>query len=542
MGNEDYNNETGQNYDDKTDQRRERKRKEKEEQDKRRGSKITIIVILLLLFIIVVVYVFLKQLMPEYMFSQGKKYLEKGMYEKALHNFDIVANAKPYDNEPVYYQALTLSKMPPTYDVQKQLYDISQLEDCDEASELAESALADMRRNFEAEVGSSYIDNVLYDDLLVRWNNSRPITYSISGMEIPQEYVGIVQNAFMEWQNASNGLITFKETMGNKNANIIVEFVNDLTPYGALDQEMCGMTIPSMKNGTLNGMVVYIKKKDMNGNDYNIDNLTTLALHEIGHALGLGGHSADVNDIMYYDAEYVNDQTVRKGISYKDLNTLRLIYKMVPDVIDTPIPESEYSKMYYHYVLTTFPGENFEMEIQRLLRQLQNDRKNIIIWVDLAINYAYKHQYARSNYILNNVIPLVQDDLPNQHVVLYNLAANYYKLRDYDTSLNYLMMAEHIKQDLDTKILETFLDVRFGRLDVAKEKLNVILKQYPDNIDVALKLAEVYHIEKNRNMENKVIDEFLKVNPNAITDRRIMKYKVQKTYSVGVKDIDLKNQ
>ena len=52
-------------------------------------------------------------------------------------------------------------------------------------------------------------------------------------------------------------------------------------------------------------------------------------------------------------------------------------------------------------------------------------------------------------------------------------------------------MAEHYREDLDTKILEAFLDVRFGRLETAKQKLKILLKNYPDNIDVALKLAEV---------------------------------------------------
>ena len=99
-------------------------------------------------------------------------------------------------------------------------------------------------------------------------------------------------------------------------------------------------------------------------------------------------------------------------------------------------------------------------------------------------------------------------------------------------------MAEQIKQDFDTRLLETFLDVRYGRLDLAKEKLNIILKQYPDNIDVALKLAEVYHIEKNRKMENQVIDDFLKNNPKAIRDRRIQKYKSGKQdKQVGLKDM-----
>ena len=81
-----------------------------------------------------------------------------------------------------------------------------------------------------------------------------------------------------------------------------------------------------------------------------------------------------------------------------------------------------------------------------------------------------------------------------------------------------------MKSDLDTQILGTFLDVRFGRLDLAKKKLKILIDQYPDNIEVALKLAEVYHIQKDRKMEKEVIDNLIKRNPKAVRDRRVLKY------------------
>ena len=339
----------------------------------------------------------------------------------------------------------------------------------------------------------------------------------------------------MNWQTATNGEIMFKETMGNKNANICFNFVDDLTFKDKYEPERIGKAIPAIKDNTLQRIDVYIKPTDTKGIRINNDKLLPLAEHEIGHALGLWGHSASPDDIMYHTGDYLNNDTKTTGISSRDVNTLMLIYKMIPDVIDIPLASEDYNNMFYHQILTTYPGENFELEIQRLISQLKDDRQNIIVWVDLAINYAYKKQYERSNYILNRVLPLVVNDYQNQHVILYNLAANYYKMRNYVTAERYLNLATKINDDLDTQILESFIDLRLGRKQIAKDKLKELHKQYPDHIEIALKLAEIYNSEKDKNLEKFVIDTLVKHNPKAIKDRRVQKYKSKGKFIVSNK-------
>lgn len=529
-----------ENWEEERTRREEERARREEERKEKRGSKITLIVIFALLIILVIAYFLLKHFMPEYLFSQGKKYYNIGQYERALHFFNLAADAKPFDDEPVYYQALTLSKLPPTYEHQKQLFDISQLEldDNDRTSQLAEDALYSMRRDMAGQFGDNYADNILYDDLLMRWNNKQPITYSINNIaDVPPEYIDTVKEAFMQWQTVTNGEISFKETMGNKDSNISVNFVDDIPVQSEYDPKLTGKTTPVYDDHVLKRMDVAIKKTNERGIPYDTDKLYTLALHEIGHALGLGSHSFNEEDVMFWSGDRINDETYRKDITDRDLNTIRLLYKMIPDVIDIPIDPKEYNNYYYHYLITWFPGENYEREIQRLLSELQYDRRNIVKWVDLAITYAFKRQYARSNYILENIIPLVTTDLHNQFVVLYNIAANYYKMRNYTESSKYLHMAESIQSDFDTQLLDAFLDVRYNKLELAKMKLAALQKKYPDNIDIALKIAEIFHLQKNIKAERESIDAFIRAYPKVKSDRRIRKYMVRKKTYLSLADV-----
>lgn len=502
---------------------------------KNQNLKTSLIIFGILLFLVLGFLFYMKNMMPNHLMSQGKKYYELGDYEKALKMFNMAADANPYDDEPVYYKALTLSKLEPTYENQKALYEIAQLEDCEEASNIAEEILLNMRKAMDKSIGPNYADNVLYEDILIRWNNAEPIKYHISShMSIPEDYTKVVKQAFANWQNATDGVIKFQEVQNPKMAQISITFVEHLDQkYTKNNPNLAAVVTPVIEDVKLEKMDIEMKRVDAYSREYTNDKLLSLAQHQIGHALGLWGHSANENDVMYYSGDVVDHTTVAKKLSNRDINTVLLLYKMIPDVIDKPIPPEAYSDMFYHSVLTTYPGENFELEIQRLISQLKDDRQNIIIWVDLAINYAYKKQYPRSNYILNKVLPLVSSDFRNQHVILYNLAANFYKMEEYEMAEKYLNYAVKIEDDLETQILESFIDLKLGRESIARDKLELLNRTHPDHIEIALKLAEVYNKNREQGRAKEVIEKLVKENPRAMNDRRVMKYKNVKREFLG---------
>ena len=506
----------------------EKRRKQEEKEKKRRNMKITIVVFGILLFIMWLVYFALTNMLPEHLMEQGKKYLELKDYPKAIKMFKLASDAKPYDENPVYYQAITLSKMPLTYENQKALYDISQLEDCEKASNYADAVLADIRKQIDKKIGSNYIDNVLYEDILFRWNTNQPIKYFISNNNnSSKEYVDTVKKAFSLWSMASNGEIIFQEAMTTSNADIIVSLLNGIvTTNNYNDINKSGNTTPIIKNNVLQRVDIDLNTGNSNGQQYNIGDFRIVAQHEIGHALGLSGHSSNPNDIMYYSGDYINKVNPNLSFSKRDINTLNLLYKMVPDVINTPINPSEYDNFFYHNIITSIPGENFELEMQRLLTYLKQDMRNIPAWVDLAINYGIKKQYQRSNMILKSILPLTKNNYQFQFVVLYNMAANSYKMKKYQESQRFLQMATRYQEDIDTQILEAFIDLKLNKKELGKGKLKVLNDKYPNHIEIALKLAQVYYFDKERAKAKQVINKLLEVNPAAIRDSRVQKYKI----------------
>ncbi len=76
---------------------------------------------------------------------------------------------------------------------------------------------------------------------------------------------------------------------------------------------------------------------------YNDAGMMITSLHEMGHALGLWGHSNDPNDVMY-----VTGPAAGAILSARDVLSINALYSLTPDIKEAPegtkvrTPSSEY--------------------------------------------------------------------------------------------------------------------------------------------------------------------------------------------------------
>ncbi len=127
----------------------------------------------------------------------------------------------------------------------------------------------------------------------------------------------MMKHAFAEWTRVTGGKLAFKYAPSPNVAKIQVFFV-DKIPNA--DREI-GLTRFRFSNsGKLLSAQIYIAEKTSSGRVLGNDSVYTVMLHEIGHAMGISGHSSDPLSIMYP----VEDD--KQEILKSDLKTLAEIY------------------------------------------------------------------------------------------------------------------------------------------------------------------------------------------------------------------------
>jgi predicted Zn-dependent protease len=136
-------------------------------------------------------------------------------------------------------------------------------------------------------------------------------------------YSEAARNAVKAWQTRATDVVPIVMVSDEKNANIKIYFVSSVKEFEELGStEALGFAKCTVRNGILQDAEIYVLTTNKSSStQISPTKAYRVLLHEIGHALGILGHSKNENDVMFHSNDRHSD-----FISTRDINTLKAIY------------------------------------------------------------------------------------------------------------------------------------------------------------------------------------------------------------------------
>jgi hypothetical protein len=165
----------------------------------------------------------------------------------------------------------------------------------------------------------------------------------------PDAYVRSVARALDTWEEHLEGLVRFRRVSTLAEAKLHIELLGERAPVAGDEVTVLGTTRmadacqPLGWDPDADRQRVAFAISDLRiylADDFGLlseDQVEWIALHELGHALGMRGHSPIPADLMF---EVVRDRmTVSEGLSVQDVNTFVSLYRLPNGTVFARVPE-----------------------------------------------------------------------------------------------------------------------------------------------------------------------------------------------------------
>jgi len=188
-------------------------------------------------------------------------------------------------------------------------------------------ARSEIRRRIRASAGLTYLNDVVAassDSGLHRWDNrvARPVRVYLTAATVANfqpAFLDAVRSAFQAWEQAG---VPVRFALDADSASAEVRFLWRIQFEG----ERTGQTdLEWDADGRLTSGVVTLATFDPKGQPLTPDDLRVMAMHEIGHLIGLD-HSHDPGDLLYAAPKV-------RELSPRDIATALLLYQLAPGTL-----------------------------------------------------------------------------------------------------------------------------------------------------------------------------------------------------------------
>jgi len=250
---------------------------------------------------------------------------------------------------------------------------------------------------------------------IMRWPAARmPIkTYIKTGTGVPgyrPEFESIFRRCLQEWLEASQGKVKVQFVDSPNDAVMIVSWTNNPKEMISTAEGGHAMISPDSEGISKTHIYLLTTKLDDTTAALTDNQARRIDLHEIGHALGIFGHSHNPGDIMFGS---MPPGDLECSLSDKDKNTIVGLYSIDAETVarnplinsNTLIAGDPNSNVVRaaklnHEAVDALKNKNFPVAVQKLEQARKLDPTNELFADNLGIAYA---NLALANMIFGNV-------------------------------------------------------------------------------------------------------------------------------------------
>ena len=479
-------------------------------------------VLLIVVFIFFIGYKYINShleifygLKADYYFKNNNIEQAQKFYEKA---FEL--GLKDSNKREKYINSIINS--PLTIESQEKLIKFIEHDIDDVANLKAKFFIRDIKQEILRKYDENFINNAIFNKKIIRWGNN-PISYSfVNKNEAPEYFIAEINKAFNEWEKALSQELFFMES--DENPNIIIKFEDTSFSNSNSEKFVVAYTTPYLNFNELKNMEILFYLKNPYKKYFTKNQVYNTALHEIAHALGFMGHSDNKDDVLYLSKNSKLElKDSRLNLSEADINTIRLLYKIKPEITNIKNPKSEYLPKFVLGSAKEVHNEKIS-EAELYIKKAPHLPAG---YLDLAEAYVNIKDYQKAIKYLKIALRKADTD-EIQSIVYFNLAVVNYYMDECEKALYYLEKTRQIK-DSDEKIyLLAEIYTKESKMKQAQKIYSDLLYKNPQNIEYAIALTNTYVLEKNYIKARNVLKTFFTNNPNERTNQRFNSYGILK--------------